>query len=82
MLISLLILTCLHLPISAQTPEACRAAMQHLILPPTAESPVAHPQGAHYYNLTPLDLLFSLGGVDVYSYTTLRSSIDLDYINT
>ena len=57
---ALLILACLWFPASPQTPEACRAAVQHLTLPPTAQIDDGNGE-------TPLEVLFSDHGADIYS---------------
>jgi hypothetical protein len=65
----LLIIVCFCLPAFTQTPDACRAAVQHLSLPSTIESPVMHPSQP----LTPIKFLFSVEGTkDVYLATALR----------
>jgi len=49
---------------SAQTSnDDCRAAVQHLSLPPTAESPETHPG----LPLSPIQFLYSSQGIDFYS---------------
>src|SRR5271156_98063 len=64
----LLILGCFCSPAFTQTPDACRTAVQHLILPSTIESPVMHPAQP----LTPIKFLFSVEGTkDIYLATAL-----------
>lgn len=49
---------------AAQTPDdSCRAAVRHLSLPPTAESPERHPG----LPLSPIQFLYSSQGIDFYS---------------
>jgi hypothetical protein len=56
----LLVFVCLCLPVSAQTPDACRADLQHLALPSTAQ--IDDGSGE-----TPVEFLFSDHGADIYS---------------
>ncbi len=64
-----LILACYWLPAFTQTPDDCRAAVQHLTLPPTIETPVMHPAQP----LTPIKFLFSAEGTkDIYLATALQ----------
>jgi hypothetical protein len=60
---SILVLVCLCLPTYAQTPEACRAAVEHLTLPTTAELAIMHPG----LPLSPVEFLYSSKGIDFYS---------------
>jgi hypothetical protein len=53
-------LACLCLPASAQTPAACRTALNHLTLPQTAQIDDGNGE-------TPLEFLFSDHGADIYS---------------
>jgi hypothetical protein len=57
---AILVLACLCLPASTQTPEACRAAVLHLTLPPTAQIDDGNGE-------TPVEFLFSDHGDDIYS---------------
>src|SRR5580658_9318294 len=54
---------CICLTASAQTPDACRAAVRHLTLPPTAEFPEMHRK----LPLSPIKYLYSGDGIDFYS---------------
>jgi hypothetical protein len=56
----MLVLACLCLPASAQTTDTCRAQLQHLTLPPTAQINDGNGE-------TPVEFLFSDHGADIYS---------------
>ena len=69
-----LALICCCSSVAAQTPGACRTAVQHLTLPSSVESPALHPAQPH----TPIKFLFSIGGRDVYLATALRPPYPLN----
>jgi hypothetical protein len=64
----LLLFACLCLQASAQMTEACRAAVKHLTLPSTVESPEMHLAQP----LTPLRLIYSTEARDLYLATALQ----------
>jgi hypothetical protein len=67
----LLILACSRSVAFSQTPEACRSAVQHLVLPSFVE---ARPSYLGQ-TLTPLKFLFSEQGIDVYSVGVPRPAL-------
>jgi hypothetical protein len=60
---SLLFLGCSCIPASAQTPDACQAAVRHLTLPVTAEYAPMHVG----LPLSPIEFLYSSRGIDFYA---------------
>ena len=72
-LTSVLVLACLCLSASAQKPESCRAAAQHLTLPESA-----YVDGPIGFSRPPLVFMFSQDGIDVYSATSFDLLSRLD----
>ncbi len=58
---------------SAQTPEACKAATQHVTVPPNTTALTD-------YDVAPLEFLFSEKGTDIYSATSYRRPYPLQWI--
>jgi hypothetical protein len=71
---ALLVLTCLCLPASAQTPETCKVATQRATVPENATAVTD-------YDVAPLEFLFSDHGRDVYSATSYRRPYPLKWIS-